>query len=82
MKPSDYDGRGYEPPFDFPPDLSRELAEAESTAASAEQDAYNAWGIVEDRDAEIERLRGLLRDVIRGEWSVTALQEAIGDLDT
>ena len=30
--------------------------------------------------AEIERLRGLIRDVIHGNWSVTELQEAIGEL--
>lgn len=29
---------------------------------------------------EVERLKGLIRDVIQGDWSITGLQEAIGDL--
>ncbi len=29
---------------------------------------------------EIERLEGLIRRVIQGDWSVTDLQEAIGDI--
>jgi hypothetical protein len=28
---------------------------------------------------EIERLEGLIRNVIQGKWSITGLQEAIGD---
>ncbi len=30
--------------------------------------------------AEIERLRDLIRNVIEGNWSVTGLQEAIGEI--
>lgn len=32
------------------------------------------------RECEIERLKGLIRHVIRGDWCVTDLQEAIGDI--
>lgn len=34
----------------------------------------------ECRECEIERLQGLIRQVIQGNWCVTDLQEAIGDL--
>ena len=36
---SDYDGRGYDPPYEQAPDLSKELAHAE-----AERDAYREAG--------------------------------------
>ncbi len=33
-----------------------------------------------DRGLEIDRLKSLIRNVIAGKWSVTGLQEAIGDI--
>jgi len=40
---------------------------------------FNA--ITDDGDVgEITRLKGLLRNVIAGKWSLTELQEAIGDI--
>lgn len=33
-----------------------------------------------DAEQEVERLTGIIRNVIRGKWSVTDLQEAIGEL--
>lgn len=33
-----------------------------------------------NRGEEIDRLKGLIRDVIAGNWSPTVLQEAIGEI--
>mgnify|MGYP000988920122 CR=1 FL=1 len=38
------------------------------------------WNLCDEAADEIERLRGEIRSVISGDWSVTGLQEAIGDL--
>ena len=33
-----------------------------------------------ERQNDLQRLKELIRQVIKGEWSVTGLQEAIGDI--
>lgn len=35
-----------------------------------------------DQGQEIERLRGMIRDVVSGKWTVTELQEAIGEFNS
>lgn len=35
-----------------------------------------------NQNYEIERLRGMIRDVVSGKWSVTELQEAIGEFES
>lgn len=51
MNRSDYDGRGYDPPYEIPPDLSKELAAAETE--------------IRELDEEIYRLRSALRGIRR-----------------
>lgn len=36
--------------------------------------------IAPDEESEVERLKSLIRKVIAGDWCVTDLQEAIGDV--
>lgn len=53
-------------------------------ADPAEIGRYESWRIrpveVDGTDREVERLKNVIRRVIAGEWSVTDLQEAIGEL--
>jgi hypothetical protein len=53
--------------------------------ASCSTSAYSvcdvAADVIREQQAEIERLRGLIRDVIAGDWCITNLQESIGELE-
>jgi hypothetical protein len=53
-------------------------------ADPAEIGRYESWRIrpveVDGTDREVERLRAVIRRVIAGDWCVTELQEAIGEL--
>lgn len=69
--------------FDRDREIERLRAWEEKNRSTAEMQDKAIAGIAKKNDElrkEAERLRAILRDVIAGNWSVTGLQEALGDI--